>query len=231
MIQIIVVAASIILGMILYPTLLKKVNNLVNWWYWNMGAGSMEKGANKVHKPEPESSKISSVIGESKTKIGHDRTKATTNPKNAGVEEKDSTFASKTAEETNQIADVEVPLEKVETLTEEEFDPDQEMVELEAERGAVLASGAGYDELMNAGEVIVKAKPSDQEKDEAGRVLFESRNTQLFEQMMASSDKMKDSITSVIEFHLAKQVKKENKSGEETDIPNDFKDFDIDSIF
>lgn len=231
MIQIIVVAASIVLGMTLYPVLLKKIDRFVNWWYWHMRASPVEKEVSKKSKPEPEPSKTPSVIGESKTKIGHDRTNATTGPKNDGVIEKESTFAPETKEETNQIADVDVPLEKVETLTEEEFDPDEEMLGLEAERGAVLASGAGYDELMNAGEVVVKAKPSDEEKDEAGRVLYENRNTRLFDQMMASSDKMKESIASLMEFHLAKRAGEENRSREETDFPDDFKNFDINSIF
>lgn len=229
MIQIIVVAASIVLGMILYPILLKKIDRFVNWWYWHMRASPVEKEVSKKSKPEPEPSKIPSVIGESKTKIGHDRTNATTNPKNDGVIEKESTFAPETKEETNQIADVDVPLEKVETLTEEEFDPDEEAVGLEAEKGAVLASGAGYDELMNAGEVVVKVKPSDKEKDEAGRVLYENQSTGIVEQFASKDRQTLDKVNALIRFH----VKKHNLTEEDDYMPDpeEFENFDINSIF
>lgn len=231
MIQIIVVAASIVLGMILYPVLLKKVNGLVNWWYWNMGAGSMEKGADKVCKPEPEPSKIPSVIGESKTKIGHDRTNATTNPKNDGVIEKESTFAPETKEETNQIADVDVPLEKVETLPEEEYDPDEEAVELEAERGAALASGAGYDELMATGNVIANEHPSDEEKDEAGRVLYENEATEMVEQIVSQDEKTFAKVNDLISFHMKRHNLNPDDGMNGKPLPEDFEDFDISSIF
>ncbi|SHG43011.1 hypothetical protein [Dysgonomonas macrotermitis] len=229
MIQIIIVAASIVLGMILYPILLKQIDRFVNWWYWHMRASPVEKEISKKSKPEPEPSKIPSVIGESKTKLGHDRTNATTNPKNDGVIEKESTFAPETKEETNQIADVDVPLAKVETLPEEEFDPDEEAVELEAERGAVLASGAGYDELMATGNVIANKHPSDEEKDEAGRVLYENEATEMVEQIVSQDEKTFAKVNDLISFHM----KKHNLTGEDSNMPDpeEFENFDINSIF
>ena len=229
MIQIIVVAASIALGMILYPTLLNKINHFVNWWYWNMGDNKREEIANGKEKPEPEPSKISSVIGESKTKIGHDRTKATTSQKNGGVAEKDSTFASDSQEETNQIADVDVPLAKVEALTEEEFDSDEEAVKLEAEQGAIQASGASYDELMNAGQTITKDKPSNEEKEAAVRVLYVNRSTELVEQIISHDEQTLAKVNALIRFHM----KKHNLNEEDDNISGseEFENFDFSSIF
>ncbi|SHG41398.1 hypothetical protein, partial [Dysgonomonas macrotermitis] len=150
-------------------------------------------------------------------------------PKNDGVIEKESTFAPETKEETNQIADVDVPLEKVETMSEEEFDPDEEAVGLEAERGAVLASGAGYDELMNAGEVIAKVKPSDEEKGEAGRVLYENQSTEIIEQFASKDRQTLEKVNALIRFH----VKKHNltEDGEKLSGSEEFENFDINSIF
>ncbi|NDV80123.1 hypothetical protein [Dysgonomonas sp. 511] len=229
MIQIIVVAASILLGMILYPTLLNKINHFVNWWYWNMGDNKSEEMGNRKEKPEPEPSKISSVIGESKTKIGHDRAKATTSLKNGGVAEKESTFASDSQEETNQITDVDVPLAKVETLTEEEFDPDEEAVELEAEQGAVQASGASYDELMNAGQTITKDKPSNEEKDEAGRILYENQSTEIVEQFASKDKQTLEKVNALIRFHVIKHNLTEE--GEKLSDSGEFENFDVNSIF
>lgn len=230
MIQLIVVAASLVLGMFLYPILLRKVTRLVEWMYWNLKGNTPVEKTDEVRKIKQEADEGSSVIGESKTKLGHDRTKTATSPEKEKVTEKENTFAPETDGNPAPMDGIDVPLDKVENLTEEEFDEDDEALELETGEGAVQASGASYDELMNAGQVIAKAEPSDKEKNEAGRILYESRNTHLFEQMMAGSTQLKDSIASVIEFHLAKRAE-ETVEPQITDYPDDFENFDINSIF
>ena len=47
---------------------------------------------------------------------------------------------------------------------------------------------------------------------------------------MAGSTQLKDSIASVIEFHLAKRAE-ETVEPQITDYPDDFENFDINSIF
>lgn len=230
MIQLIVVAASLVLGMFLYPILLRKVTRLVEWMYWNLKGNTPTEKTDEVRKIKKETNERPSVIGESKTKLGHDRTKTATNVENEKDTEKENTFAPETDENPAPMDEINVPLDKVENLTEEEFNADDEALELETGEGAVQASGASYDELMNAGRAIAKAEPSDKEKDEAGRILYENRNTHLFEQMMAGSAQLKDSIASVIEFHLAKRAE-ETAEPQRTDYPDDFENFDIDSIF
>lgn len=239
-IQLVIVAASIVLGMLLYPRLIKTYSRFVTNLYKNLAKyryfteetkeAAVKEPAPKTEESSDRRSQIPSIIGKSKTKLGHDRTKTATTSENEKVIEKESTFASATGEEIVPMDDIDIPLEKVEIVSEEEFDADKETVGLEIEKGAILASGASYDELMNAGEIVTKKQPTDEEKDEAGRILHENRNTGLFEQMMAGSEKLSHSIASVIEFHLSRRAK-EMTEPQTTDYPDDFGSFDINSIF
>ena len=202
-IQLVIVAASIVLGMLLYPRLIKTYSRFVTNLYKNLAKyryfteetkeAAVKEPAPKTEESSDRRSQIPSIIGKSKTKLGHDRTKTATTSENEKVIEKESTFASATGEEIVPMDDIDIPLEKV-------------------------------------GEIVTKKQPTDEEKDEAGRILHENRNTGLFEQMMAGSEKLSHSIASVIEFHLSRRAK-EMTEPQTTDYPDDFGSFDINSIF
>ncbi|SHG37068.1 hypothetical protein [Dysgonomonas macrotermitis] len=227
-VQIVIVIASVVLGMFLYPILLRKVIRLVEWMYWNLPGKKEDKKEDKVNKVKPDVNEKTSVIGESRTKIGHSRTKTSSDAENEKVIEKENTFVPETDEDPGLMDDVDVPLERSESLPQEEIDPEEEAIELELEKGAILASGASYDELVNTGQVIAKEKPSDDEKDEAGRVLYENKFTEIVEQVISNDEQTLTKVNTLIRFHMKKHNlnQEEGISGSE-----EFESFDINSIF
>jgi hypothetical protein len=214
--------------MFLYPVLLRKVTRLVEWMYWNLPGKKEKSKADEVKKAKPDIIEKTSVIGESRTKIGHSRTKTSSDAENEKVIEKENTFVPETDEDPGLMDDVDVPLERTESLPEEEFDPEEEAVELELEKGAILASGASYDELVNTGRVIAKEKPSDEEKDEAGRILYENKSTEIVEQVISNDEQTLTKVNSLIRFHMKKHNLNEE---EEISGSEEFENFDINSIF
>lgn len=227
-IQLVIVIASVILGMFLYPVLLRKVTRIVEWMYWNLPGKMEEKKTDEVKKVKPNANEKTSVIGESLTKIGHSRTKASSDAVNEKVIEKENTFVPEADEDPGLMDDVDVPLERTESLSQEEFNPEEEAIELELEKGAILASGATYDELVNTGRVIAKEKSSDEEKDEAGRILFENKSTEIVEQVISNDEQTLTKVNTLIRFHMKKHNlnQEEEISGSE-----EFENFDINSIF
>lgn len=226
MIQLITVAASILLGMIIYPILMNKYKNFISNQYKKIGGEVLEK-ENKI---PPEKNEKPSFVGESKFKVGHSQTKVATNLETEKAIEKAPTFVPPIADSDPEIVDVEVPLEKIENLSKEEFDPEEEGIELETDQDAVVASGASFEELMNTTHTIVNEQASIKEKETAGRVLYENQKTDLFEQLASGSLQISNTIPSLIDLHLAKRAER-LKSQQRENFPNDFKDFDINSIF
>jgi len=221
-VQIIVVTASVVLGMFLYPKLKGVYTNFVLRLYRNLEIDKLPE----EKKPEPKTERTVSVVGESRTISGHSRTKTATSPENEKVIEKEHTFAPETDDDPAPMDDINIPLDKIESLTEGEFDPDEEALELESEDNAVLASRASYDELMSAGKVITKDKPSNEEKDKAGKVLYENKNTKIVEQVVSKDEITLTKVNALIHFHM----KKHHLNAENSDS-DDLENFDIDSIF
>lgn len=226
-IQLIIVFASLVLGMILYPILLRKWRQFVDWLYQiTYGKDEMQK-PEKIEKVKAKTYEKASIIGESKTIIGHGRTKADTASKNENPIEKESTFAPESKEDNPPMDNIEAPLEKIESLSEDEFDGEAEQEELETEPDAVCASGASYDDLMKTGEVIGKEESTEQEKDLAGKVLYENRSTEMVETMATTDELRLEKINSIIHLHM----KKHNLNVEVDSDSDEFNGFDFNSIF
>ena len=224
-VQLIVVITSILLGMFLYPWLRRKFVRFIETIYMQTRDDKpIEERKEPTIKDE-----MPSIVGKSKFNPGHSRTKAATDLESEKAIEKVSTFVPPTDSDP-QIKDVEVPLEKVDNLPEEEFDEEAEQEELEIGRDAYQASGVSFDELAITGKIITKHQPTDEEKDKAGRVLYENKNTQLLEQIMSRSPQVSNAIASIIDFHLAKR-NSENENRINRDFPQELKDFDINSVF
>lgn len=224
-IQLIVLISSFFLVKLIYPSLRRILVRFIETIYMQTRDDkTMEDKKEPLIKEE-----IPSIIGKSKFELGHSRTKAATDLENEKAIEKVSTFVPPTDSDP-QIKDVEVPLAKIEKLSEEEFDEEAEQEELEVGRDAYQASGVSFDELTITGKIITKPQPTDEEKDKAGRVLYENKNTQLLEQIMSRSPQVSNAIASIIDFHLAKR-NSENESRTNRDFPEELKDFDINSIF
>lgn len=229
MIQIIVVIASILLGLISYPLLLKTYTRIVTNLYRNLPEGNKYEKEDK--SPQKENKKTS-IIGKSKRVIGHSQTKTATASEAEVAEKKEHTFApgiQKEEKESGEI-DIYVPLEKIEKSKEEDIDLEEESQELETAESALLASGVCYDDLITIGQVITKDKPSDNEKDKAGRILYENWTTDMVEQAVSNDEKTLVKVNALISFH----VKKHNPETENTSNSSnteDFENFNFNSLF
>mgnify|MGYP001431409909 FL=1 len=236
MVQIIVVLASVLLGMILYPIWVRKWRQFVNWLY-TITYEKAKEGV-KIEKPKKmtmEEDEIHSILGKSKFNLRQSTPNTATNLKEKNPIEKESTFVSPKESEPEKF-DVDVPLKKVEYLSAEEFDSETEREELESEHDAVLASGASYDELVHTNRTIADKQASDADKDEAGRVLYENQQTEMIEQVIANGAETSRTISTLIDVHLAMRAQRlrelvQGQEDNKTTFPNGFKDFDIDSIF
>lgn len=231
MIQIIVVVASILLGLILYPALAKTYTRFITEQYKKLMSEKTEKVETISQKPDEKPL----IIGKSKFNLSQSKPNTATDLETEKGNEKEHIFADESDKEPVPM-DINIPLEKVENRNDEvnlkeEEDEMEEMIEA----GATLASGASFDELFKAKEVIEKSNATPEEEKQAGKLLSENRNTILVGQMLEGSAELSSRISYLIEIQdkalaaerEAKQSKKEYRELQE----KDFKDFDIDSIF
>lgn len=231
MIQIIVVTASILLGLILYPTLAKAYTRFITGQYKKLAGVQVEKSENIPSKTEEKPS----IIGKSKFNLSQSKPNTATDLETEKGNEKESIFAPETGEEP-AVMDVDVPLERVVNenteinLKEEEEDMD-EMIG----PGAVLASGVVFDELIKTKEVIEKPDAGKEEEQQAGKVLSENRNTVLVGQMMEGSTELAARISYLIDIQdktlAAENEKQLSKKQRKELAAEDFNNFDINSIF
>lgn len=236
MVQLIVVVASVLLGMILYPILLRKWRRFVEWLYWSSkGETDEDIKVEKPDKPAPLKEAIPSIVGKSKFNLRQSTPNTATDLKRENPIEKESTFAPSTDSDPEKL-DISEPLEKVEKLPEEEFDSEEEEIGLEAEQEAMLASGVIYEELFKTQQTIETPHATPQEEKDAGKVIYQQEGTNIFEQVAASSEENALRISDLIDIHLKelalKETEKEAPEGrsKQEESP-DFKNFDIDSIF
>lgn len=231
MIQIIVVIASILLGMILYPIFLRKWKQLLNWLYLITYEKSEEIAkAQQSTEIVSEKAKTPSIIGESKFNLSQSKPNTATNLESENTIEKEFTFVPDSKEDDSKMDHIDVPLEKVESLSEEEFDEQTEQEELETEPNAICASGASFDELIHIDHTIANIQASQADKEEAGRVLYENEQTEMVEQVVANSEETARAISSLIDVHLVMRAQRLQQD-DDTIYPEDLKNFDIDSIF
>lgn len=224
-VQLIVVITSALLGMFLYPWFRKTFARFIEILYMQ----TRDDRITEEEKVIPVEDEITSIIGKSKFNVGHSRTKAATDLESEKAIEKVSNFVPPTDSDP-QMHDVEVYLEKVESLPEEEFEAEVEIEELAIERDAFQASGVSFDELITTGTILRKEEPTEIEKDAVGQILYENQSTKIVEQIAAKDEVTLAKVNSLIHLHM----KKHNL---ETEQKNDlqeaqyFKDFDINNIF
>lgn len=226
-IQLIVVVASVILGMIIYPWLRRKFVRFIEKIYLQTRDDKPIEGESTV----PQVEEIPSIIGKSKWIPGQRRTKAATDSENEKEKENASIFAMESKEEDPKMTGINISLERIESLSEEEFDEESEQEDLEAERGALQASGVSFDELMHTGRVIQKEKPSEQEKDTAGQILYQHQSTEILDQITSKDEATLSKVNDLIHFHMKRHNLDTEDPNDALSHSDDFKNFDIDSIF
>lgn len=236
MVQIVVVIASVLLGMILYPILLKKWKHLLDWLYvCTYGKTEEEPKGIKLQETALKEEKITSIVGKSKFNLRQSTPNTATDLKSENPIEKASTFASPTDSDPEKL-DISEPLEKIEDLPQEEFDSQEEEIGLDEEEDAVLASGVVYDELFKTKQTIENPNATGQEEKDAGRVIYQQEGTNIFQQVVASSQETALRIANLIDIHLKDMVRYEPENifsvneGKQMDSL-DFKNFDINNIF
>lgn len=241
MIQLIVVIASILLGMIIYPILINKYRNFISNQYQKMSKEQTVAKNNQQpaeDKIVPSKEEIPSFVGKSKTNLRQSEPNTATDLETEKAIEKAPIFVPSKDSDPEMI-DIEVPLEKVESLPEEEFNAEDEAEELEGlGPDAVLASGVDFDDLIKTQQVIESPTATLQEEKDAGRVIYQSQKTDMFEQLASSGDsRITLRISSLLDIHL-KELAKEQQSEKELSLTQnkqldsqDFKDFDVNNIF
>ncbi|NDW18763.1 hypothetical protein D0T53_07530 [Dysgonomonas sp. 216] len=233
MIQIIVVTASILLGLMLYPALRKIYSRTVTKLY--KGLQSDETGTEE--KPPQKTDEKPSVIGESKFNLRQSTPNTATNPETEKANEKEHIFASESGEEDAEM-DIDVPLEKTGDRNDEldpEEEEEEEAMEEMAGPGATLASGVVFDELLQVKVTIGKTDSTEHEERQAGRILSQNLGTAFFGQIMESGTALSARISYLIDMQdkaLAgeREARLSKKQRKELDTEG-FKNFDIDSIF
>ncbi len=231
MVQIIVVTASILLGLMLYPALAKAYTRFITGQYKKLVGEQVEKPEIIPQKPDEKPS----IIGKSKFNLSQSKPNTATDFEIEKGNEKEHIFAPETGEEPD-VMDVDVPLERIENR-EAEIDLKKEEEDMEEMIGpeAVLASGASFDELYKVKEIIEKPNATPEEEQQAGKILSENHNTVLMDQMMEGNTELSARISYLIDIQdkalaaesEAKLSKKEQKELE----AEGFKNFDINSIF
>lgn len=231
MVQIIVVTASVLLGLILYPALAKAYTRFITGQYNKLAGEQVEKPEIIPQKTEEKPS----IIGKSRFNLSQSKPNTATDLETKKGNEKEHIFAPESGEEP-PIMDVDVPLERVVNQDEEiNLKEEEEDMEEMIGPGAVLASGVVFDELVKTKEVIEKPDATEKEEQQAGKVLLENQNTVLVGQMMEGSTELSARISYLIDIQdkaLAAENEKQlsKKQRKELDA-EEFKNFDINSIF
>ncbi len=223
-VQLIVVVASVILGMIIYPWLRQKFICFIEKIYLQTRDDKHVEEKNIELKED----EIPSIIRKSKWVPGQRRTKAATDLETENPKEKEHTFAPESGEES-ALMDVEHPLEK-EEISNENIDLDEEETDISADKDGGCASGASFEELMHTNRTIKDNQAPEEDKEKAGRVLYQNQKTEMFEKVVASSEETSNAIASLIDLHLSMRAEKLQNENEII-YPDNFKDFDVNSIF
>lgn len=103
----------------------------------------------------------------------------------------------------NEPMDIDIPLEYEDGKMDEDWTEDEEE-EPWVPAGAILAEGSSFEEIGAAVRTIVHHQTATlEEKEIAGGVLLEIRQTDMFEQVVQSAPGRGDIVTEVMNLHLA----------------------------
>lgn len=117
-------------------------------------------------------------------------------------EELDEVFSDTPPDdEDNKPMDIHYPLEYDSDETDDE---EEETEEMEGMAGAALASGVQFEDLGNAVRTVNRTEEATpQQKKAAGDTLLEMRQTDMFEQLVASKPDARETVTSLMSESMA----------------------------
>lgn len=196
-----------------------------------------KKNQSKESEKHTQKTPISgSVLGESR----FDRCQSM--PNDATLKENDENIENNSKEGNNfepsnseqeenydpEPMDIDVPpLERIEP--EEEENIEEEVLELFGE-DAVIASGLSVEEMLQTNRTIENTDSTLKEEENAGRVLYQNKKTDMFEQMVSGNPVRLERIRGLMYLHEKKHGITEGQNETSTSGQNgDLKDFDISS--
>lgn len=217
MLVITVVSAILLVCILIYPSV-KRLYTLIRL---GQEKQKEDREAN-VQKEDFKSDLPPSIIGQSKFKLSQPLPTATTPiAKEPEIEESVSNF---TPEENQEPMDIDVPLEK-EIIEDNSIDEEQEAIELEELFGknVAFASGVDINELEKLKHIIETPSAEIQEKEQAGKILYENKETDMVEQMVSDNSNTASIISNLIDLHMTSYLKENiSKTQKISDEANDF---------
>lgn len=225
MIRFILIAVFLFMGMLIIDYIVRPRHKKKN-----------QSGESGKHTPKTIIS--GSVLGESR----FDRCQSMPNdatPKESGEniennsKEGNNFEPSNSEEEGNydpEPMDIDVPpLERIEPDEEENIDDEEDVLELFGE-DAVIASGLSVEEMLQTNRTIENTDSTLKEEENAGRVLYQNKKTDMFEQMVSGNPVRLERIRGLMYLHEKKHGITEEQDESSTSEQNgDLKDFDISS--
>lgn len=217
---IVIIASLLLFGILVYPYI-RRVCLLVR-----LGKESLkDKKSEKISSTEKNTSELTSVIGKSKFTLRQPLPTATTPiVKDSTIEDRVFNFVS---EENQEPMDIEILLEK-EIIEENNVDEEQEAIELEELFGKDIhyASGVDINDLGKLKYVIENSSAGIEEKKQAGKILYENKETDMVSQMASNNQYTASMISNLIDLHMETYLK-ENSNANQVKSLDDIEDFDI----
>lgn len=210
-------ATLLLLWILLYPTIMRLYH------IFHLGKRQMEKQkgelTDKPVTPEAEAS----IVGKSTFTLSQPvPTTATPMAKEPVIENDASTFAT----ESDPIPmDIDYSLDR-EPDDEDNLNEDEEAIELKEMFGkdVCYASGVEIDELHKIKHVIESTEVTQSEREEAGRILYENKETEIVEQL--SSEKTANIISGLIDLHITLHQQEQGKP-KEVKESEELENFDV----
>lgn len=214
-ITIIISATVFLFWILLYPLIMKFYR------IYHLGKMQIEKEKSKEPNSMITSELESSLVGKSSFSLCQPVPTATTPLGKEGISETDGdNFVS---ESDPTPMDIDYSLDRD---TDDEIDEEQESMELKEMFGkdVCYASGIAIDELHKIKQVIELPNASPNEQQEAGRLLYENKETEIVEQL--SSGKTASIISGLIDLHI---LSHQQEANELKDLPEseELKSFDV----
>ncbi len=215
---------------------------------WERRVKRRRNAARKRGKPLFSSPPPEDIIGKSQFDLRHSRPQATTLIQSEKRDQNDSTFADGYATAESQSPPAAVPDERLDrafssgddtdnsgdvNITidnepegeesdsyEENIDTDESEDEDDVPTGAAMATGISFDEL--SGMVRTVNDPdaaTGRDREDAGRVLVEVRQTDMFEQVVSGQPEKKTTANRLMDDHFAEWNRRKREAGELNDEP------------
>jgi len=175
----------------------------------------------EVKKTYPEVS----IVGKSNFSLSQPvPTTATPIAKEPETGEGEYNFASQANQEPMAI---DIPLEK-EVIEDNKIDEDEEAIELEGLFGKDVhyASGVEINDLGKLKHAIETPSAATREKQYAGKILYENRETELVGQM-ASNEKNASIISGLIDLHMTSYLNEKDNINNQVKVSDELNDFDV----